>query len=493
MSHKISADSRGLKIPVENGTAIRLTGDRVFTRTPAWHTLGTQKEGGLILIDRDEEWRESAYTYIDAGVFTDDNGNTYEFDTEDEARKFLANGGKVIFDLDTALQPIMIEAGGEQIMTEYAMIVNNLNRRQLVGEADDARWIPDPTIIKPVRTGITSTEEWLEHNPDGEPYTRSPRYEVITPRKLFSMMDEILQKETGMKMKAHSAGALGKDGSLGVFASVPLPRWHGDVMRAIGTDVESYMTFYNDPGGTMYVVETDILVVCYNTMIAALDNATRRLKVDHQLGAEDRMREALEGIWQANKEGQQMVQDITMFLRDQPLEDEQARLAAQAMFPLPGVPDRELVGVRSFDARYADYKRNVERALAMRNAFMELYNDPRRAKAELGVEVGIAPDVEGTGFAAMQTATFLASYYPGKDDNVMRDWFKGERLRSSNAAINAIMGGGQLETGDYDTPEPVKVPVNGVGFPQSVLDAYSEDFEKAQAGDRRWSPLQTNL
>lgn len=494
MSHFISLtkDGKGLRVPVENGTAIRLTDARVWAKESMWHLLGTIHENGLRIFDKERPYGMSAYTAFDAPVFGKD-AERFEFDTYAEVEAFLADGGEMIFDLDTQLHPIFVDVAGHKVMTEHAMIVNHATRQQLVGEANNARWIPDPNIIAPVRTGLTTKSGWEKFNPEGEPYTRSPHYEVVTPRKVFQMLDEVLYEETGMHMKAHSAGALGDGGSKGVWVSVPLPKWHGDVVTLIGTDVDSYMTLFNDPTGTMYVVETDIMTVCYNTWVAALSRATRRLKVDHQLGATERMREAMQGIWQQNKEGQQLVQEVVVHLAENKVEEEQVKLAAQAMFPLPGQPDRELIGVRSLDDRMKDYERNVDRALGMREAFVELFNNPREARTEFGIELGIAPQVEGTAFAAAQVGTFLQTYYPGKPDNIMRDWFKGNRLRASNSAMNALMTGGELEVDNFKSEEPEVVAVSGVGYPQSVLDAYADDIERARESETTFNVLQTNL
>lgn len=477
MSHELSIrrNDRGLYIPVKEGKPVRVTDARTFAKEVAWHGLNKVVEGGVRIMT-EREYDANAYTYIDTAIPMKDGVRYDDLNTIAEVEAFLADGGRLIYDLDTEIHPVYIEVGGRRIMTEYGMIVNSATRSTLVGEASNARWVPDPNVMAPVRTGITSEDGWLEYNPDGKPYTRSPRYEVVTPRHVFKMLDEVLYEETGLHMKAHSAGALGEDGDKGVWISVPLPKWHGDVMRLIDTDVESYMTLFNDPIGTMYVVETDIMTVCMNTWIMALSRATRRLKVDHQLGAKDRLREAMKGIWEQFTEGQKLIQEAVVHLANSKVTEEQAWLAAQQAYPLPGRPDPELVGVSSYDDRVEIFERNVERALASRDAFMQLYSNPRQARVELGAELGIPEHLEGTAFAVAQTATFLQTYAPSRsDDNVIRDWFKGGRLRATNGALNALMGGGQLQTDGFTSDKPDTVHVHGIGYPQALLDAHEDD------------------
>lgn len=467
--HLIDQDRRGLKIitGAGEGSNIRLTSDRVFAQSTPWHGLGEVWEHGLPIYTPDNPHRLNAYTAIDPPVYQKD-GQVYDLDSEEEVGAFLADGGERVYDLDTWLEPVYTQVGGTTLMTPWTLILNHGQRMKVVGEAGNARWVPDPNFIGVEKSGLTTGGEWEKFNPEGRPYTKSLRYEVVNPRDVFALVRDILYRETSMDMKAHSGGALGKDGSKGVWASIPLPEWNGDVMKAIGSEVDSYMTFFIDPMGLMYVVETSIMTVCYNTWMMALEGATRRLKVGHQLGAYERLGEALQGIWTAHKESQHLTQEIVMHLRDQKIEREQAALAAQALYPLPGRPDAELKGKMSLAERKQMYERNVLRTNKMREAFLTLYENPQQARAELGVELGIGAELEGTAFAAAQTATFLSTYDTTRVENDVYAWVKGGKGKSTSAAIEALMRGGELED-EYG----IKVTVSGVGYPQAVIDAYS--------------------
>lgn len=483
--HNISftKDGKGIKIPTESGAPVRLTDARVFTQSTPWHNLGKVFQDELTLTSS-PSYALNAYTAIDPPIFTK-GGRRFEFDNFSEIEAFLSDGGRVVYDLDTELLPSYANIGGRFQMVPYAYVVNNNAAQVFNGD----EWVLQPNIIDQVPSGITSEDDWKRLNDDDySGYTRSLRYEAIPPRRVFKMLDEILRKETGLQMKAHSAGALGKNGSKGVWGSVPLPKWHGDVVRALQTDVESYLTFYIDPVGTMYVVETDILVVCQNTLIMALGSAARKMKVEHNLGAEDRLRTALEGVWEANKEAQQLVQATMMHLRDTEVSTEQVQLAAQGMYPLPGKPDEELVGVTSYNARRQIWERNVHRTLAMREAFVALWENPSHYEEELGITMGIPDELANTGFAATQVATFLGTYYPGKLDNVVTSFIKGNRLKNTNSAINGVLMGGNLEVDGYLSGEPETVKVKGVGLPQELKEAY-----RTRISNGGYSPIQTQI
>lgn len=492
MSHQISRYNRGMRVTFDgsDGTPVRLTDERVFAKEDMWHGLGSVFEKGLPIYTV-EPYELNAYTAIDSPVYMRD-GEVYEFETVEDVRAFLANGGEAIFDLDTEMKPIYIQVGGKRIMIEHAAVVNGVLRTTVDSKGNI---IPAPNVLGTVRSGLTSEADWKRMNKGQSGYTRSANYEVITPRQTFAMMADLLYRETGISMNAASAGALGKHGEKGVWCSVPMPTWDGDVVSALGVEgVKSYLTFFIDPLGTMYVVETDIMVVCMNTWMMALERATRRLKVDHQLGAAERFRTALEGVWTANKEGQQLIQATAMWLRDNRVAEENVRLAAQAAFPMPGKPDVELVGVQSLDARRKAYEREVERVLALRSAFCDLHENPQAARSEFGVELGITPDNEATGFSLAQALSFVQTYYPGKPDNVIYSWFKGDRVKGFNAGLSSIMGGGMLEVGTSpdDFPvdgEPELVAVSGIGWTPELLSAYDVD----DSTRNKFNPLQTQL
>lgn len=121
----------------------------------------------------------------------------------------------------------------------------------------------------------------------------SDRYKVVQNREAFQFTDELL----GEGVRYETAGSL-QDGKK-VWILAKLPKEY----IISGDQISPYLVFFNahDGSGAIRCAVTPVRVVCQNTLNLALRTAKRSWSTVHTLGVMDRMQEAKETLFLAEK------------------------------------------------------------------------------------------------------------------------------------------------------------------------------------------------
>lgn len=386
MAHNLTVIAgKGILVEAE-GKQFWLTGARMFSRTNTWHRLG----------------------HVDpSGFYTDDGLKV--IDPKQEMEMMLVPSGYVW--------------NGKMMPDGHANVISHIERDV-------------PVVYGKVKAGIMTPTEWREMNPatPNRP-TRSKLYEVISPSQIIYMLNDLVKDENGNRIKAESMGFLGKDGEDGLFVTYRLQDWDTEVSTAIQSEVKEYMVVYVSWDGMMYVYNTSIVVVCQNTLMASLKNASRVLKVDHQLGAFDRLKQASTGIFEGALNARMLMQDAAMFLMNTQVSEAQVKDVVESIYRNPGEPDEQLLGVRSWEARMKEFDNRTSRNEATRTSIVKMWKDEEWHKI-----AGITPNMKGSAFAAYQAVTFLETYRPEKSESTgLKRMLAGYRRSNITQAFDSLL------------------------------------------------------
>ena len=332
-------------------------------------------------------------------------------------------------------------------------LIDPLNEMQLrlvpSGFIHKGRMIPDgfsnvvaayntdkPFVYGKVKSGIMTPTEWKEYNPDRPDMpTRSKLYEVLSPDQMVEILDKVVRDEHGNRVKAETMGFLGEQGRDGLFITYRLQDWDKTVVDELQTKVREHLVAFISWDGMMYFYNTETVVVCWNTLMASLRAAKRILKVDHQLGAYDRVVKASTGIYEAAINARALMQDAALWLLNQPVTEDQVMAVAEAVHRDPGEPDEQLVGVRSWEARQKDYENRLTRTKLVRESIVKLWKGE-----EFHEIIGLTPNMKGTALGAWQAFTFLGSYSPSaNNDSFMKQLVSGYRRDAITSSFSNLM------------------------------------------------------
>ena len=475
MADRIEKGSKGIYVKQDGGLKVHVIGDRVWgdvaEKEKFWHHKGQFTEPLTL---------PQAYDIIDPCV---DLGE-----------------GVVLRELSPRLAPTAIMMDGKVWFDGRANVITYGDRKKLVKDEDDVEMlVPDPVILGNIRTGCHSVEDWLEMNPDATDgiYTRSKRWDVTPPIEVFQMIHDKLKEETGTDIKVSSMGVLGKGGKDGVWATIKLPAVHGDIINYLGTGVDEYMTIFIDHMGSMYVIQTNVLTVCYNTWQLGLARASREFKVDHRNGALGRLTEAFQDVWNGFIDGRRMVHDAMIHLRGTDIETDLMKAMVDSAFPYPNEPLANFKGKRSEKERWGEYFRKVEQTNARRDFAMMAWEDPQKIQSDYDLQLGVVEGSEGTGFAGVQIITGINTYAPTRSiDNWRRSMLKGDLGRSTRNAISTAFAGGDYtfyeQSGERAIRETDAGWGEGVDYPDSIRSFYAEEFETADVNDGIFNPFSTH-
>jgi len=360
------------------GTEIKVFGKAaVLTRKPTWHDSGTVYPAGL--------------PAMKAKYFLDPNGNFETWLDPIYTRQVLENG-----QIRLIQQP-------------FAMITRNPE----IEGGDNI------VYGKPVYVGSMTPEMWAERNSNPARPTRSD-----------------LRDEFGDKVLLESAGFLGKNGLKGFFLSVKLPSWDKAVAKALGTEVDEYFHVYVDPRGMIHIYNTSIVAVCQNTVMFGIAKASRILRVDQTDGATERVRIAVGDMWGNSMATRNMAQESALYLASQPMNEDEMRVVAEAVYQTPTEPDPTFRAKSSWEARMDDYKFKMDTVEGYRDTLVQVYTDPKWQSF-----VGITPEVAGTAFGGYQAVTGMLSWQPFKNNgHKFESTFAGDIKNKMMRGYNTIMG-----------------------------------------------------
>ena len=157
----------------------------------------------------------------------------------------------------------------------------------------------------------------------------SDRYKVVQNTDAFSFTDELL----GKGVRYETAGSLQEGKKVWLLAR--LPREY----IIAGERISPYLVFSNthDGSGSVKVAVTPVRVVCNNTLNLALDTAKRSFSMIHTGNIRDKMQEAKDTLFMAEKYMDHLGIEFEQ-LRRQKITDAQVKEYIGLLLPMEGEP-----------------------------------------------------------------------------------------------------------------------------------------------------------
>lgn len=244
-------------------------------------------------------------------------------------------------------------------------------------------------------------------------------YELITPTNICSAFDRKVHAPV------ETLGAL-KGGSV-FFLTTQLPSW--DVL---GDELMNFLLI-DAPmnGGGIYIRETDIRVVCWNTLIAARDTSTQFYRVRHTAGALDRFEEWLEYAWRKAVANIENVKELFGFLAKTPVQESDVPILLSQVYPDPNPPlqDAPDYVIREREERYEANKKWI---LKQRSLAEELFQG-----AGFGQDTVAA---KGTAWGLWNAIVELNDYVGNGSPDIMAfESIFGWRARYKEQAFTSIL------------------------------------------------------
>ena len=111
------------------------------------------------------------------------------------------------------------------------------------------------------------------------------RYEIVQNKDAFGFFDSIIDKGEAI---FETAGAIGKGEKIFLTAKLP------DDLMIGGEKIEKYLMLTNSHDGSSSILAglTHVRIVCNNTLQAALRSMSNKVTIQHNAGANERLKEA---------------------------------------------------------------------------------------------------------------------------------------------------------------------------------------------------------
>ena len=152
-------------------------------------------------------------------------------------------------------------------------------------------------------------------------------YEVVQNVDAFAFFDAIVG---GDGMQYETAGALGKGERIFITAKLP------NYIRVGNEDlIEKYLflTTSHDGFGSITAAFTPVRIVCNNTLTAALNNCSNRIKIRHTTGAKERLEQAHNLMGISNRLSEQLKEIFNAWAKVRITDSEVRKLIQLALAP----------------------------------------------------------------------------------------------------------------------------------------------------------------
>lgn len=279
---------------------------------------------------------------------------------------------------------------------------------------------------------VGDRQKFLAMNEDKLRPTKSPFYNLVTPNEFVKIFDEEVRQADGSPVETESMGFLGSQGSRGMFIVIKMPDY-----EIAGQEIRGYLTAWNpiERGATIHILNSDVCVVCDNTLRMAVQGAHRMVRVPHTVNAEDMLRGALGVIWGQALAAQRAGKEAGDFMAQTEYTPEQLSGLLKAVFPTPKRPDIRRLTRTDADQRLAQFEARLTETNSLRMWTTDIVQNGWGAGM-----TGVTDDNAGSAWAAYQGVTFVASHLPGKNDRaVMTSTLLGDRGQMANRAFVQIM------------------------------------------------------
>lgn len=288
--------------------------------------------------------------------------------------------------------PQFVAPSGATFQAQYAMIARDM------GDGEQP-------FIYPGTVKVGDIDKFLAMNKDKVRPTKSPFYNLVTPRDFVTAIDEEIRQPDGSHVETVSMGFLGAHGAKGLFIVIKMPDY-----QIAGQEVKGYMTCWNpvQRGNTIHILNSDVCVVCNNTLRMAVAGAHRMLRIPHTVNADEMMRGAMREIFPQAMLAQRAGKEAGDFMAEVLYTDEQFDGLLNRVFKMPRRPDTRRLTKTDADTRIAAFESKMEDVSALR-----LWAKDVRSNAwEIS---GVTDDNAQTAWGAYQAMTFVASHMPAKN------------------------------------------------------------------------------
>lgn len=279
----------------------------------------------------------------------------------------------------------------------------------------------DQFIGKKVYTSkTTSIQDWNSYNPDGL-YRKSDGFNIPT----ITEMGDIVGKHVNIPVT--TAGRLGVGGSRGFFASHRLPKMlNPNVAELLGTQAHSFLTVFMDwSSGQVYTVNSQVMAVCYNTVMASLGSAVSTFYIN--LESNDPIRQldnGLTGILDIAFRNADELNTVLPEMVETPIYEDQVEELAKTLFGGDVETNLSLGSEKSkVEERYNRNLIETERRKVMRNEIHQIFREGHNNT--IAKRFGVTPQSEGTVFGAFQVVTGVLNYQPTRNKNNQNGGFAG--------------------------------------------------------------------
>lgn len=228
-------------------------------------------------------------------------------------------------------------------------------------------------------------------------------FKILQPEDSFTLLDSLV--DTG-EVRYHTAGSLKGGRIIWLLAKV------GSFEVVNGDVIDKFIALFNAFDGSMMLrlIDTDVRVVCANTMQAALSEAIGTgIAVKHTKNMEKRVRDARMALEVVRKS---MEQETELF--------------------------RRMAGVRFSDAAFDEFALDLIPNPTGENAILTKAENQRAKLREL-FEAGVGqdiPGVRGTVWAAMNAVTEYANFHrPTRGDDAQAKRFESTMFGASRNLI----------------------------------------------------------
>jgi len=258
---------------------------------------------------------------------------------------------------------------------------------------------------------------------DPEPYCLgvvSDGYELITPYSACDMWD------TRVGLPVETMAFLRRGGNLFITGKMPSFDIKGD-------SVDNYLILNNpmDGNGAAGGYVSNVVVVCQNTLRAAIGQATTSFKIRHHTGASAGLAKWLQRTYEGAVATVEIMKEAYSVLAETRVNDNQIFGMVDMLYKIPNKPKQDVPRKREWEEVLKAYEYRADWVKRARSTVKGLY---------LGGQTGYEqPCRQGTAWGAWNAVSEFETYRRGTTDSMTLNVVNGDRAHTIQRAYAKCM------------------------------------------------------